>query len=109
MKFKLLDLFGGAISRVCMCSGQNGKGYTCAHYVFEPGKIYETDDPTLMKYIKGEIGDVMEQPILTDSLKEDLRLGGIKYTVKRCSTCTGSKPHAVFNPFEIIEEEDSRE
>lgn len=105
MKFKLLDIFGGAVNKICTASGQNGKGYTCAPMNFEPGKIYETTDPTLIKYIKGEIGDVMERPVLTDELKQELALGKIKYTTQRCSTCASSKIHAVFNPFEIVEED----
>lgn len=106
MRFKLLDFYGGAITKVCIATGQNGNGYTNATMTFEPGKIYETKDPTLMAYIEGKLGDVNESPILTDDLATELQLAGVKYTTKKCGTCVSAKTHAVFNPFVIVEEEE---
>lgn len=105
MRFKLLDFYGGAITKVCMASGQNGKGYTMASMTFEPGTVYKTKDPTLMDYIKGKIGDVSERVVLTDNLRTELELGGVEYTTQKCGACASAKTKAVFNPFTILEED----
>lgn len=85
-------------------TAETGKGYTNAYVLFEPDTEYETTDPVLIKFIKGEFGEVRENPVLTANLKETLDYYKIPYEVNKCSTCPTAKPHIKYNPFMIVEE-----
>lgn len=88
-----------------MCSGKTPGTETNKRMTFLPDTVYSLNDPVAVKYIKGELGDVREKMIATDALKAQLDYHGIKYTIKKCGTCTSAKPKAFFNPFEILEED----
>lgn len=105
MKFRLNQVFEGAIERLVMCTGkvQNTESYK--RMTFLPGKVYNLTDPIAIKYIKGEIGDCREKMIATPALKSTLEAAGIHYDIKKCGTCSNAKPKAFFNPFEILEDE----
>lgn len=104
MKVKLHDFFGGGIRKLCLKSLDGGKGYTNVSYLFEPGKIYEFDDPVLKQFFKGEVGNVNETMVSTPELVSQLKYYGVSYTTKKCGTCSSAKPKVVFNPFVIVEE-----
>lgn len=104
MKFKLHDIFGGAIERVVMCSGDKPGIETNKRMTFLPDTVYSLNDPVAIQYIKGEIGDVREKMVLTADLKAQLEAAGIEYEVKKCGTCVSAKPKAFFNPFVILED-----
>lgn len=105
MKFVLQDFIGGAIDRMVMKSKPGKEGsYTSARITFLPEEVYETDDPLLIKYIKGEVGDCRQKSMATASLIDDLKRRGISYEIKKCGTCSNAKPKAFYNPFKIIEE-----
>lgn len=103
MKFALYDFIEGAIDRLVMKSNDKG-GYSTARVTFLPHTDYETTDPVLIKYLKGEIGDVNQKSLLTKDLESELKANGVKYEVKKCGTCPSAKPKAVYNPFRIVEE-----
>lgn len=105
IKFKLHDIFVGGIDRIVMCSGSKPGTETNKRMTFLPGVEYTVSDPIVIKYIKGEIGDVREKMVATASLKAELAAAGIEYETKRCGTCTASKPKALFNPFVILEDD----
>lgn len=105
MKFKLHDFYGGAVERLCIVSRKEG-GYTNAYYTFLPGKVYETSDPVFIQYITGQIGDVKENKVKTAELQSELDAAGIKYEQRKCGSCANAKPHLVYNPFKILEDED---
>ena len=86
-------------------SSPDGRGVVNSRVTFLPGEVYEATDETLIKLLKGEIGDVRQKSVLTKDLKETLTQYGVKYDVVRCGTCTGSKPNALYNPFKILEDE----
>lgn len=106
MKFTLQDFISGAIDRMVMKSKPGGPegSYTSARITFLPGEEYETADPLLIKYIKGEVGDCRQKSIANVSLIDDLKSHGIEYEIKKCGSCSNSKPSAIYNPFKIIEE-----
>lgn len=104
MKFMLREFMTGAIRRVCMVSLPNGRGYSNKTYIFEPDTEYSVSDETLIKYLKGELGDVRENRVKTDELIEKLRYYNVPYTVDKCSTCPSAQPNVHFNPFKIVEE-----
>lgn len=103
MKFALHDFLGGAITRMVYKSNPKG-GVITSHVTFEPDTEYETNDETLIKLIKGEIGDVRQKSLLTSELKQSLIEAHIPYETIKCKTCTGAKPHALYNPFKILED-----
>lgn len=105
MKFMLHEFIEGAVTRMIFKSNPNGTGVINSRVTFLPGEVYEATDETLIKVIKGELGDIRQKSVLTPSLKETLNAYGVKYTVIRCGTCTGSKPNALYNPFKILEDE----
>lgn len=104
MKFALHEFYTGNLSKLVIKSNDNGKGYTNAYKVFEPGKDYITTDPILIQFIKGEIGEVRENPVYTADLQQTLDFYKIPYEKNKCSTCPSAKPHLRYNPFKIIEE-----
>lgn len=105
MKFQLHDFIKGNIQRTCQITNPKGNGYTNAVYTFEPGTLYETNDPIFASYIKFEgVGDVREKSLSTPELKEQLELNHIPYESRKCSSCTGAKPHLYYNPFKVVEE-----
>lgn len=104
LRFKLNDVMQGGIERIAMCSGTKPGTTTNKRLIFIPGKVYRATDPIFIQYIKGEIGDVREKMVLTDSLKAELSAYKVAYEVKKCGTCTSAKPKAYFNPFVIVEE-----
>lgn len=104
MKFKLHDIFGGAIDRIVMCSGEKPGTETNKRMTFIPGQVYNINDPVAIAYFKGEIGDVREKMVLTPALKAELNAAEIQYEVKKCGTCSNAKPKAFFNPFVILED-----
>lgn len=105
MKFVLHSFISGAIDRMVMKSRADGKeGYTMARITFLPEEVYETQDEVLIKYIKGEIGDVSQKSIADPSLIDDLKTHGVAYEIKKCGTCSNAKPKAFYNPFKIVEE-----
>ena len=104
MKFMLHEFIEGALARMIYKSSSDGHGVVNSRVTFLPGEVYEATDETLIKLIKGEIGDVRQKSLLTPDLKETLNTYGVKYDVTRCSTCTGSKPYALYNPFKILED-----
>lgn len=100
---RLHDFYEGAIRKTTICSLENGQGYTNKTYEFLPDTEYTFKDPIIIKYFKGEIGDVNEQLLATPELKETLRAHKVPFELKKCSSCPTAKPHVVFNPF-VIEE-----
>lgn len=105
MKFALHNFITGAIDRMVMKSRADGKeGYTMARITFLPGEIYEAQDEILIKYIKGEIGDVNQKSLANPALIDDLKASGIPYEIKKCGSCSNASPKAFYNPFKIIEE-----
>ena len=102
--FALYDFIEGAIDRLVMKSTSDGKT-TSARITFLPHVEYDTSDPILIKYLKGEIGDVRQKSVLTPDLKQDLEANGIEYEVKKCGTCPAAKPKAYYNPFKIVKED----
>lgn len=81
-----------------------GSGVINSRVIFEPGEVYEATDETLIKLIKGEIGDIRQKSVLTPNLKATLKEYDVPYDVIRCGTCAGSKPNALYNPFKILED-----
>lgn len=104
MLFKLHDFIEGGITRMVYKTGQNGRTIT-SRVTFLPGETYEATDEKLIRLIKGEIGDIRTKSLLTPQLKQELEAYGVKYEVKKCGTCTGAKPNALYNPFEILEDD----
>lgn len=101
--FALHEFIGGAIDRLVMKSSPSG-GYTTKRITFYPDETYEVKDETLIKYLKGEIGDVRQKSVLTPELKATLAEYGVDYEIKKCGTCVNAKPKAYYNPFKLIEE-----
>lgn len=104
MKIKLREFYEGAIKKQCLCSLENGKGFTNVTYLFEPDTEYEITDPVAIQFFTGALGDVNEHLLQTPELLEQLKQYDVPYEVKKCSTCPTAKPHVYFNPFEIVEE-----
>lgn len=105
MKVRLHDFYSGAIIKTIICSLEDGKGYTNKRFQFEPNTEYEFHDPTVIKYFKGEIGDVSEHAVRTPEMVAQLEAYGVPYESKKCSTCPTAKPQVWFNPFVIEEDE----
>ena len=82
----------------------DGNSVVNSRVTFMPGEVYEAVDDTLIRLIKGEIGDVRQKSLLTSDLKQTLETNGVDYTVTKCSSCSGAKPYALYNPFKILEE-----
>lgn len=101
--FRLLPFIGGNIERDVMKTNPDG-GYLSARLSFAPGYNYSAEDPIVIDYIKGNVGDVREKALQTPQLLEELESRGVKYEKKFCQTCSGSNPSLLFNPFEILEE-----
>lgn len=104
MKFKLHEFWTGNMQKLVIKSNDNGRGYTNAYVTFEPDTLYETSDPILIKFIKGEIGEVRENPVWTVGFQQVLDYNKISYEKNKCSTCPSAKPHIRYNPFKIVEE-----
>ena len=79
-------------------------GYTSARITFLPEEEYETADPLLIQYIKGEVGDCRQKSAVRDDLIEDLKAHDIPYEIKKCGTCATSQPRVLYNPFKITKE-----
>lgn len=103
MLFKLHDFIEGGITRMIYKTGEHGRTIT-SRVTFLPGETYEANDDKLIRLIKGEIGDVRQKSLLTPQLKETLAQYGIPYETIKCGGCTGAKPHALYNPFKILED-----
>lgn len=103
IRFRLLPFMGGNIERNVMKTNPEG-GYISARLGFSPGLEYTADDPAIISYIKGEVGDVREKSLQTPQLLEALKELGVPYESKVCRTCNGSTPSLLFNPFQILEE-----
>lgn len=101
--FALHDFIEGAIDRLVMKSTSEGKT-TTARITFLPHTEYDTSDPTLIKYLTGEIGDVRQKSLLTPTLKQELEANHIDYEVRKCGTCPSSRPKAYYNPFKLVKE-----
>lgn len=105
MKFRLHEFYAGNMAKIVIKSVDSGKGgYTNAYVIFEPDTEYETNDPVLIKFIKGEIGEPCENPVWTPEFQQVLEHYGIPYEKNKCSTCPSAKPHIKYNPFKIVEE-----
>lgn len=110
IRFKLNDIFQGGIERQILCQSAERKGVnTYKRLAFLPGKVYRLTDPVSIQTIKGKIGDVMEKMVLTSELKAELEAHDVKYTLKKCGTCTNAKTKAFFNPFVIVEDDHADE
>ena len=97
--FALHDFIEGAIDRLVMKSNSDGRN-TTARITFLPHVEYDTEDPILIKYLKGEIGDVRQKSLLSPNLKAN----HIDYEVKKCGTCPSARPKAYYNPFKLVKE-----
>lgn len=105
IRFRLLPFMRGSIERMVMKTNPDG-GYISARLGFSPDQEYTADDPVIISYIKGEIGDVREKSLQTPQLLEALTELGIPYEKKVCRTCNGSTPSLLYNPFQILEDTD---
>lgn len=105
MKFALQDFISGGIDRMVMKRGDRKNGYTNARITFLPGVVYTADDELLIKYIKGEVGDVLQKSLATPDLIEELKAHNIKYVIKKCGNCSNSVPKVFYNPFKILEDD----
>ena len=101
--FALHDFIEGAIDRLVMKSNSDGRT-TTARITFLPHVVYDTSDPVLIKYLKGEIGDVRQKSLLSPSLKQELEANHIEYEIKKCGTCPSARPKAYYNPFKLVKE-----
>lgn len=106
MKVRLHDFYQGAIRKVIQCSLEGGRGYTNKTYEFEPETDYYFEDPVIIRFFKGEIGEVREHFVSTPEIIAQLKAYNIPYEIKKCSTCPTAKPQVWFNPFVIEEDED---
>jgi hypothetical protein len=104
MLFKLHDFIEGALPRMIYKTSADGNSVVNSRVTFMPGEVYEAVDDTLIRLIKGEIGDVRQKSLLTSDLKQTLETNGVDYTVTKCASCSGAKPYALYNPFKILEE-----
>lgn len=110
MLFQLHDFINGKIQRTCQITNPKGNGVTNALYEFEPGEVYETNDPIFAAYISfNGVGDVREHALSTPDLREMLEAYRIPYETHRCGTCSGAKPKLYYNPFKILDERISNE
>lgn len=103
IKFRVLPFIGGSIERNVMKTNPEG-GFISARLSFAPGIVYEAEDPVVIDFIKGKIGDVREKSLQTPQLLQELDSLGVKYEKTYCRSCSGSKPSLRYNPFEILEE-----
>lgn len=104
MRFRLQPFIEGAVTKMVYKTGQNGDT-VMSRVTFLPGEEYTATDGKLIQLIKGEIGDIRIKSVLTPQLKQTLAEYGVKYDVTKCGSCSGSKPNAIYNPFEILEED----
>lgn len=105
IRYQLLPFMRGSIDRRIQMTNPEG-GYMGATLGFEPGIVYTASDPVVIAYIKGEVGDVREKSLKTDQLVSELEELGVPYEKKVCSTCNGSTPSLLYNPFQILEDTD---
>ena len=105
IRFRLLPFMHGSIERMVMKTNPDG-GYISARLGFAPGIEYTADDPVIISYIKGEVGDVREKSLQTPHLLAELDELGVPYEKRVCRTCNGSTPSLLYNPFQILEETD---
>lgn len=103
IRFRLLPFMRGNIERTVMKTNPEG-GYISARLGFSPDIEYTAEDPVVVSYIKGEVGDVREKSLQTPQLLEALNELGVVYEKKVCRTCNGSTPSLLYNPFQILEE-----
>lgn len=106
MIVRLHDFYEGAVRKTCICSLDNGKGYTNKTYEFLPDTDYEFHDPTIISFFKGEIGEVREKRPATPEMLQILKAHNVPYETKQCNSCPTAKPSVWFNPF-IIEEDEN--
>lgn len=104
IRFQLHEFIKGAMPRMIYKSTPDGVGRVNSRMVFEPGVEYTATDETLIRLIKGEIGDIRQKSVLTKELKQTLASYGIPYEPVRCTTCAGARTFALYNPFNILEE-----
>lgn len=101
--FKLHDFIKGSISRMVAKTAEGG-GYTNARVTFEPGVVYKVEDELLVKYLLGEVGDPNQKSVYSEDLLNELKAAHVDYFIKKCSTCSSSKPSLVYNPFKEVSE-----
>lgn len=104
MRFELYNFHEGAVNLTVTKTAISGKSIMNAFYMFESGKIYRTHDPIIYKWVKGEIPGAEIKSLASSELRETLEFHNIPYKKIQCSSCAGSKPHYLYNPFHIIEE-----
>ena len=108
MKFKLYDFIEGGVNLMVTKTAKSGKGLTNAYTFFEAGKVYNTSDPIVEKWVRGEIPGAEMDAVANDQLRQVLAYYNVPYTSHKCGSCSTAKPHFKYNPFVIKEEEDAK-
>lgn len=82
---------------------QTKKGHVSyGHYVrLMPNKVYETDDPAQIEYLKENKVRVRHN----DALEKLLKGANVPYEVIKCKSCGGRVLKIEYNNVEVIEDE----
>lgn len=105
MRLELHKFHEGAINLMVTKTSASGKGYMNAFYSFEPGVVYRTNDPVVKQWVRGEIPGAEVKTIASSGLRQVLDYYQIQYDKTSCGSCATSKPHYIYNPFHIIEDD----
>ena len=101
MKYRLISVETEPV--VLRMFPQTLKGHVSyGHYIkLIPGKMYETDDPAQIEYLKEHRERVRHNAGLEKLLKE----ANVPYEVIRCKSCGGRVKKIEYNNVEVIENE----
>lgn len=101
MQYKLISIISIPVTLRMFPKTTNGRT-SYNHYIrLEPGKVYETDDPAQIEYLKGHKEKVRYRPELEKSLKEI----GAEYEVIMCKSCGGRVKKIEYRNVEVIADE----
>lgn len=99
MQYKLIDIETQPVM-LRMFPKTVGGHVSYSHFQrLEPGKVYDTDDPAQMEYIREHTERVRYNAAIEKSLKD----AGIKYEVIRCKSCGGRIRKIEYKNVEVIE------
>lgn len=101
MQYKLIDIETQPVV-LRMFPKTVGGHVSHSHFQrLEPGKVYETDDPAQIEFIKTHTERVRYNAAIEKSLKD----AGIPYEVIRCKSCGGRIKKIEYRNVEVIDNE----
>lgn len=103
MRYRLIDAITIPVTLRMFPETRKNGSVSYTHYqVLEPGKLYETEDPAQIQYLK----DHKQKVRYTAEIENALKACGADYEIVYCKTCGGKRKDIEYHDILGVEDDE---